>query len=106
MHGVTRLDPAAVTAAPLVPEGATMSRTASLFEPGLGLSAGVWDADPSTETIDSYPFDEVCVVLEGTIELRHADGVIESYGPGEAFGTACVWQQPDRVRTFSVIRER
>lgn len=53
---------------------------------------------------------EVCAVLEGTIHLRLPDCTTESFGPGEALaigeGTECTWHQDERVRKFSVIRER
>jgi uncharacterized protein len=108
--GVVRLDPALVGLQPQVAEGPALTRTASLFEPGAGLTAGVWEAEPFTEYIESYPCDEVCVVLEGTIHLLMPDGTAESFGPGEALaigeGTECTWHQDDRVRKFYVIRER
>jgi uncharacterized cupin superfamily protein len=70
MSGIVRLDPALVALEPLLPEGPAKTRTASLFEPGAGLTAGIWEAEPFTEHIPSYPCDEVCVVIEGTIHLR------------------------------------
>ena len=110
MSGIVRLDPSAIDACPQVQEGPALARTASLFAPGGGLSAGIWEAEPFSEEIASYPCDEVCVVLEGTIHLRLPDGTAHAFGPGEAFaiaqGTACVWHQDDRVRKVYVIRER
>jgi uncharacterized cupin superfamily protein len=110
MTGIVRLDPARVGLEPQLVEGPALTRTASLFEPGAGLTAGVWEAEPFTEHIPAYPCDEVCVVLEGTIHLRLPDGTTESFGPGEALaiseGTECTWHQDDRVRKFYVIRER
>jgi uncharacterized cupin superfamily protein len=109
LTGIVRLDPARVTAEPQIVEGPALTRTASLFEPGAGLTAGVWEAEPFTEHIPSYPCDEVCVVLEGTIHPRLPDGTTESFGPGEALaiseGTKCTWHQAERVRKFYVIRE-
>ena len=110
MTGVVRLDPSAVTSRPQVVEGPALTRTASLFEPGDGLTAGIWEAEPFTEHVPAFPCDEVCVVLEGTIHLRMPDGSAHAFGPGEAFGiaegTECTWHQDDRVRKFYVIRER
>ena len=110
MSGVTRLDPALVSDAPQILDGQELSRTASLFEPGEGLSAGVWEAEPFTEHVQSYPCDEVMVVIEGTIILRLEDGIEHAIGPGEAVaieqGTECTWIQHDRVRKFYVSRER
>ena len=110
MTGIVRLDPARVALEPQIEEGPALTRTASLFEPGTGLSAGVWEAEPFTEHIASYDCDEVCVVLEGMIHLRTPDGATHSFGPGEAlaiaYGTELTWHQDDRVRKFYVIRER
>ncbi len=107
---VVRIDPALVAAQPQLEEGPARTRTLSAFEPGAGLSAGVWEAEPFVEEIASYPCDEVCVVLEGTIRLRLPDGVEHAFGPGESFaiaqGTACTWIQDERVRKVYVIRER
>lgn len=107
---IVRIDPALVAAQPQVPEGNAIARTLSVFEPGAGLSAGAWEAEPFVEEIASYPCDEICVVLEGTIRLRLPDGSAQSFGPGEAFaiaqGTACTWEQDERVRKIYVIRER
>ena len=72
MTGVVRLDPSSVTSSPQLVEGPALTRTASLFEPGDGLSAGVWEAEPFTEQSPANPCDEVCVVLEGTIHPAHA----------------------------------
>lgn len=110
MPGITRIDPSTIGATPQVQEGPALTRTASVFEPGLGLSAGVWEAEPHTEHVPSYPCDEVCVVLEGTIHLRLPDGSDHAFGPGDAFaieyGTELTWHQDDRVRKVYVIRER
>jgi uncharacterized cupin superfamily protein len=109
MSGITRLEASAVDGLPQVPDGNALTRTANLFATGDGLSAGVWEAEPFTEHVPSYPCDEVCVVLEGTIHLRLPDGTDHAFGPGEAVaiaaGTECTWHQDDRVRKFYVIRE-
>jgi hypothetical protein len=48
MNGIVRLDPVPVAREPQLPEGPVMRRTASLFEPGAGLTAGIWGAEPFT----------------------------------------------------------
>lgn len=109
MAGVTRLDPAALAAAPEVQEGPALSRTAEQATFGAGLSAGVWSAGPFVEEIDSYPVDEICVLLEGTLILRTPDGEAQTFRAGDAFsiarGTACTWDQPEAVRKVYVVRE-
>jgi uncharacterized cupin superfamily protein len=71
-----------------------------------GLFAGVWSADSQETVIESYPVDEVCVVLAGTITLTTADGVSE-FKPGDAFairkGTALTWANTPDVRKIYVI---
>jgi len=109
MTGITELDPATLDTVPLVPEGAAMSRTSELAKLGGGLSAGVWSAGAFTEHLPSYPVDEVCVLIEGTVTLRTPDGAARTFGPGQAFsiarGTECTWEQPGFVRKFYVIRD-
>ena len=109
MAGVTRLDPAALAEKPDVQEGPALTRTAELATFGTGLSAGVWSAEPHVEHIPSYPVDEICVLLEGTLILRIPDGEPQTFRAGEAFsiarGTECTWDQPEKIRKVYVIRE-
>jgi uncharacterized cupin superfamily protein len=108
MPSVTRLDPAALDGCPVEHEGPAPTRTAELAELGGGLSAGLWSAEPHVVHVDSYPWDEVCFILEGTVSL-HLNDSVETFGPGEAFaiarGTECTWEQPGQVRKVYVIRE-
>lgn len=71
-----------------------------------GLSAGVWSADAQETVIESYPVDEVCLVLAGTITVTTADGVAE-FTAGDAFairkGTALTWANTPDVRKIYVI---
>jgi uncharacterized cupin superfamily protein len=109
MDGVTRLDPARLGEFPPAVEAGAETVTAELFSTGDGLTAGVWDAEPMGDAMAPYPVDEVCVLIEGTVELHFPDGSAEIFGPGEAFairkGTELRWVQPERVRKFYVIRE-
>ena len=72
-----------------------------------GLSAGVWSAQEQETAIDSYPVDEVCLVLAGTITLTAADGQVSVFGPGDSFairkGTALTWANSPDVRKIYVI---
>ncbi len=71
-----------------------------------GLFAGVWSAEAQETVIESYPVDEVCVVLAGTITLTTTDGVNE-FRAGQAFairkGTALTWSNSPDVRKIYVI---
>jgi uncharacterized protein len=72
-----------------------------------GLFAGVWSAEKQETVIDSYPVDEVCVVLAGTITLTAADGRISEFTSGDSFairkGTALTWANSPDVRKIYVI---
>ncbi len=109
MAGVIRLDPGALASKPDVQEGPALTRTAEQATFGEGLSAGVWSADPFVEHIPSYPVDEICVLLEGTLILRTPDGAAQTFSAGDAFsiarGTECTWDQPEKIRKVYVIRE-
>ncbi len=72
-----------------------------------GLSAGVWSAGEQETVIESYPVDEVCVVLAGTITLTADDGQVSVFKPGDSFairkGTALTWANSPDVRKIYVI---
>lgn len=109
MDGVTRLDPARLAEFPTAIEAGATTITGEMFSAGDGLTAGVWDAEPLDDAMAPYPVDEICVLIEGRVELHFPDGAAEVFGPGEAFaihkGTVLRWYQPERVRKFYVIRE-
>ena len=90
-------------------ESGAMAKTAERLNYGGGLTSGVWESEAFTWETDSYPVDETCVIIDGTIVFRYPDGSEESYGPGEAFsvtkGTPLTWHQDGTVRKFYVIRE-
>jgi uncharacterized cupin superfamily protein len=73
----------------------------------LGLFAGVWSADSQNTKIESYPVDEVGVVLAGTITLTAADGTVSEFGAGDAFairkGTPLTWANSSDARKVYVI---
>ena len=72
-----------------------------------GLFAGVWSADAQETVIESYPVDEVCVVLAGTITLTAADGQVSEFKAGDAFairkGTSLTWANSHDVRKIYAI---
>jgi uncharacterized protein len=72
-----------------------------------GLNAGVWSADEQETVIDSYPVDEVCMVLAGTITLTAADGQVSVFKAGDSFairkGTALTWANSPDVRKIYVV---
>ena len=70
--------------------------------------AGVWSADPHSQHFVSYPVDEVCVVLTGSITLTEADAQPQVFRTGDAFGlrkgTNVTWtQEPDTRKIFVIL---
>lgn len=74
-----------------------------------GLFAGVWSADEQETVIKSYPVDEVCVLLAGTVTLTAADGQVSVFKAGDSFairkGTPLTWANSPDVRKIYVILE-
>jgi uncharacterized cupin superfamily protein len=71
------------------------------------LFAGVWSADSQETLIESYPVDEVCLVLAGTITLTDHDGQVSEFKAGDAFairkGTSLTWANFPGVRKIYSI---
>jgi uncharacterized cupin superfamily protein len=71
------------------------------------LFAGVWSADSQETLIESYPVDEVCLVLAGTITLADHDGQVTEFKAGDAFairkGTSLTWANSPGVRKIYAI---
>jgi uncharacterized cupin superfamily protein len=109
MSKAIRLAATDLDAVEAVLEEGALAKTVVLLDSGGGLSSGVWESEAFTWETDGYPVDETCVLIEGVIEFRYADGSVETYGPGEAFsiakGTPLVWHQAGTVKKFFVIRE-
>lgn len=59
-------------------------------------TVGVWEAQPHSERIDSYPGDEFCHVIHGRLTLEEADGTSQTFTAGDSFtlkaGWAGVWK--------------
>jgi uncharacterized cupin superfamily protein len=74
-----------------------------------GLFAGVWSANEQESVIESYPVDEVCVLLAGTVTLTAADGQVSVFKAGDTFairkGTPLTWANSPDVRKIYVILE-
>ncbi|MEE8189360.1 MAG: cupin domain-containing protein [Kiloniellales bacterium] len=71
------------------------------------LTAGVWECTPCTSRIDSYPVDEFCFILSGTVVVTDAEGHAETFKPGDSFvipkGLKCTWHMPETTRKYYVI---
>ncbi|MFO0996324.1 MAG: cupin domain-containing protein [Alphaproteobacteria bacterium] len=73
------------------------------------LIAGVWQCTPGMAEIVNFPYDEFCILLEGSVVIADASGHKETYGPGDAFvipkGFNGTWSMPVTVRKYYVIFE-
>ena len=71
------------------------------------LTAGVWECTPCTSQTDSYPVDEFCYILSGTVVITDGDGRSETFKAGDCFlvpkGMACTWHMPETTRKYYVI---
>jgi uncharacterized cupin superfamily protein len=105
MSGIFRIDPQADLQPDPAHPGEFYVNTFVGHDPGL--FAGVWSAASQETVIESYPVDEVCIVLAGTITLTAADGTVSEFRPGDAFairkGTALTWANSPDVRKMYVI---
>jgi uncharacterized protein len=66
---------------------------------------GIWASEPGTVRFDSYPFDELCVIVEGRLILR-SDGEDEVFAEGDVFlvreGWRGDWIMEERLKKFYV----
>lgn len=67
---------------------------------------GVWEAQPGTLNYVDYPFDEICFVLAGELELTPAGGAAQAFGAGDSFiirkGFTGRWHMPTALRKYYV----
>jgi uncharacterized cupin superfamily protein len=74
------------------------------------LTVGVWAADAQDVEVESYPVDEMCVVIAGAITITTATAGAQVYLPGDMFavrrGTRITWSQIDGTRKVYVILDR
>lgn len=108
MSGIFRIDPQADLQPDPAHPGECYANNFVGDHPGL--FAGVWSADAQETVIESYPVDEVCVVLAGTITLTAADGSVFQFRAGDAFairkGTALTWANSPDVRKIYAILDQ
>lgn len=67
---------------------------------------GVWEAQPGTLNYVDYPFDEVCFVLAGELELTPLGESMQKFVAGDAFivrkGFTGRWHMPTALRKYYV----
>lgn len=71
------------------------------------LRVSIWECDPYSEMIESYPFDEFMTIIEGSVILTDADGVESRFTAGESFfiarGTRVRWTQTERMKKYCCV---
>lgn len=93
-----------------VVEGVAEERGQMFFTNETGnVNAGLWECSPCTERVRDYPYDQVCVVLEGALTIVDEDDHAETFGPGDVFiiprGFNGDWRMTERYRNFFVTIE-
>ncbi len=102
---LVRLDPDAA----LLPDPDQPGELLSLQYVGADdrLVAGTWSAGAASVHFESYPVDEICVVIEGAITVETSANGPETFHPGDAFairrGAQLTWSQTDGTRKIYVI---
>ncbi len=91
-----------------VVEGSPVETGHNFFTGGGGqLTAGVWECTPCTIQTDSYPVDEFCYILSGTVVISDDAGHSETFKAGDCFvipkGTSFTWHMPETTRKYYVI---
>ena len=68
--------------------------------------AGYWEGEPGWVRIDVWPYNEVCVVLDGRVGIEDESGERREFGAGEAFlipaGFSGVWHTLEPTRKIFV----
>lgn len=69
-------------------------------------TVGIWESEAGTLRFDPYPFDELCVVVEGEVALEDETGHRDAFRAGDAFiiekTFSGLWIMPRRLRKFFV----
>lgn len=87
------LDLGAMTDKPTSFEGNQKEAALSLYtSPDGKVDIGVWECTPGRFRADRTASSEFCHFLTGRVEMRHADGTLQSFGPGDAFNLPLGWK--------------
>jgi uncharacterized protein len=60
-------------------------------------TVGLWEAQPYLEQVDSYPGNEYCAVLKGSVTLTDRAGQSRTFGIGDHFVMEAGWHGTWRV---------
>lgn len=71
------------------------------------VAAGVWECPPCKADIDNYPVNEMMTIISGALIMTNAEGVEETFGPGEvvfvAKGSKITWHVIKRLRKYYMV---
>lgn len=89
-------------------DGASNPQAYTGFTDSTGqFTAGVWACDAGTLEIRNLPFDEVCFVIDGDVEVTDDQGISQIFHEGDAFvlhkGFTGTWRMPRAFRKFNGI---
>lgn len=72
------------------------------------LECGVWECTPGTFSARRDGYDELCLILSGTVKVTQASGESAMLGPGDLLVTPAgwvgEWEVVETVRKVFVIR--
>lgn len=82
----------------------TDETTISFYEAEGSASAGIWECAPCKLDIPAYPVNEMMTIISGSLTITNADGVVETFGPGEVVFAAkdskLTWHITERLRKY------
>lgn len=65
---------------------------------------GVWACGAYCERLENYPFNELCVVIEGSVEITPDSGETTTYREGDTFfmakGFTGLWESHSRFKKY------
>jgi len=89
-------------------KGAQHPQAYTAFTDATGqLTAGVWACDAGVLEVRNLPFEELCFVIEGEVEITDDQGTSSKFSEGDAFmlhkGFTGTWRMPRAFRKFNGI---
>ncbi len=90
-------------------EGSQKEASRTLFESKDGtLNIGIWECTPGRFTADRTKSSETCHFIFGRVEMRHVDGSVEIFGPGDVLvlpqGWTGEWRILETTRKLYIIK--
>lgn len=71
------------------------------------MNVGIWDCQAGQWEIESHPNNELCVILEGEVNVTDETGASHDFKPGDAFvlpeGMKAVWTVKKYVKKIFVV---